>query len=52
MIGSEGRGLSERAIELADEKVIIPMENTESLNASVAAALCMYHSMTKRKGVK
>ncbi len=51
MIGSEGRGLSERAIALADEKVIIPMENTESLNASVAAALCMYHSMMKRKGV-
>ena len=50
MIGSEGRGLSDRAIALADEKIIIPMENTESLNASVAAAVCMYHSMTKRKG--
>ena len=49
MIGSEGRGLSERAVSLADEKVIIPMENTESLNASVAAAICMYHSMIKRK---
>lgn len=49
MIGSEGRGLSERAVSLADEKVIIPMQNTESLNASVAASLCMYHSMMKRK---
>lgn len=49
MIGSEGRGLGERAVSLADEKVIIPMENTESLNASVAASICMYHSMMKRK---
>lgn len=49
MIGSEGRGLSERAISLADEKIIIPMENTESLNASVAGAIVMYDSMMKRK---
>lgn len=49
MIGSEGRGLSPRAIELADEKVIIPIENIESLNASVAGAICMYDSMQKRK---
>ena len=49
MIGSEGRGLSERAIELSDKKVIIPIENIESLNASVAGAICMYDSMQKRK---
>lgn len=49
MIGSEGRGLSQRAIELADKKVIIPIENIESLNASVAGAICMYDSMRKRK---
>ena len=49
MIGSEGRGLSERAIELADKKVIIPIENIESLNASVAGAICMYTAMMKRK---
>ncbi len=48
MIGNEGRGLSERAIALADEKVIIPMYNTESLNASVAASIFMYDSMVKR----
>lgn len=48
MIGSEGRGLSERAIELADKKMIIPMENMESLNASVAGAICMYDAMMKR----
>ena len=49
MIGSEGRGLSERAIELSDKRVIIPIENIESLNASVAGAICMYDSMQKRK---
>lgn len=51
MIGSEGRGLSERAIELADKTVIIPIENIESLNASVAGAICMYDSMMKRKKI-
>lgn len=49
MIGNEGRGLSERAVSLADERVIIPMSNTESLNASVAASIFMYDSMVKRK---
>lgn len=49
MIGSEGRGLSKRAIALADKKVIIPIENIESLNASVAGAICMYTAMMKRK---
>ena len=49
MIGSEGRGLSERAIELSDKRVIIPIEGIESLNASVAGAICMYDSMMKRK---
>lgn len=51
MIGSEGRGLSDRAIELADKSVIIPIENIESLNASVAGAICMYDSMMKRKKI-
>lgn len=49
MIGSEGRGLSDRAIELADKKVIIPITDTESLNAGVAGAIFMYDSMVKRK---
>ena len=51
MIGSEGRGLSPRAIELSDTKVIIPIENIESLNASVAGAIMMYDSMMKRRGL-
>lgn len=51
MIGSEGQGLSERAIELSDERVIIPIENIESLNASVAGAIFMYDSMCKRRKI-
>lgn len=51
MIGSEGRGLSKRAVELADKRVIIPIENIESLNASVAGAIFMYDSMMKRKNI-
>ena len=42
-IGSEGHGLSEKLLELCDEKVIIPMdERCESLNAAVAAAIIMW----------
>ena len=51
MIGSEGRGLTKRAIELSDKKVIIPIQNIESLNASVAGAIMMYDSMTKRNNL-
>ncbi len=50
MIGNEGNGLTKRAIELADKKVIIPIANTESLNAAVAGAVFMYDSMSKRRG--
>lgn len=42
-IGSEGRGLSDALLELCREKIVIPMDpNSESLNAAVAAALCMW----------
>lgn len=49
MIGNEGKGLTKRAVELADKKVIIPIVDTESLNAGVAGAVFMYDSMVKRK---
>ncbi len=40
MIGNEGNGLSDDEINLADEKVIIPMnEESESLNAAVASSV-------------
>lgn len=43
LVGNEGNGLSEALTSIAREKIIIPMDGeVESLNASVAAALCMY----------
>lgn len=42
-IGNEGNGLSESAIDFCENKVYIPMQqNTESLNASVAASIFMW----------
>ena len=42
-IGSEGKGLSSRFLELCDGEIIIPMnEQCESLNAGVAAAIVMW----------
>ena len=43
LIGNEGHGLSEEAILACDECVYIPMEEgSESLNAGVAASVCMW----------
>ena len=45
LIGNEGNGLTDEIMKHADVPVRIPMEgNVESLNASVAAAILMYHS--------
>ena len=42
-IGSEGRGLSDKLLEICDGQIIIPMqENSESLNAAVAASILMW----------
>lgn len=47
IIGSEGRGVTQQAIEMSDKRVIIPMHGrAESLNAGVAAAIVIYE-MTK-----
>ena len=47
IIGSEGKGVTEQALRLADKRVIIPMKGrAESLNAGVAAAIVIYE-MTK-----
>ena len=49
MVGNEGRGLKEEHIKAADGGVIIPMASkTESLNASVSAALLMYEAARQR----
>ncbi|MBE6538444.1 MAG: RNA methyltransferase [Ruminococcaceae bacterium] len=43
LIGNEGHGLSENAIKSASGSVFIPMaEGTESLNAAIAASVCMW----------
>ena len=44
MFGTELTGLSDKAIELADEHVLIPTYGfTESLNISNSAAICLQH---------
>ena len=49
VIGSEGSGISRSVLEKCDFVVSIPMKGeTESLNASVAAALLMYEVMRRR----
>lgn len=49
MVGNEGRGLKEEHIKAADGGVIIPMAGkTESLNASVSAALLVYEAARQR----
>ncbi len=49
-IGNEGNGLSKELSDLADQKIRIPMEGkVESLNAAVAASICMYEAKRQRK---
>ena len=47
IIGNEGNGISETLINRSDVKIKIPMENTESLNASVAAGILMYEAVRR-----
>ena len=43
ILGNEGNGVSKEIIEMCDQAITIPMYgNIESLNVSIAAALCMY----------
>lgn len=43
VIGSEGRGVGEFFLRAADRELIIPMNpRCESLNAAIAAAICMW----------
>lgn len=45
LVGNEGQGVDPRLAELCDRRVTIPMANeTESLNAAVAASICMAES--------
>lgn len=54
VLGNEGKGLSEQACQLADQRIKIEMEHFESLNVAVAGAICMYdlkyrHPLLKNK---
>ena len=45
LLGNEGAGLSEKLISMADQQVTIPLMNeVESLNVAVAAALILYEA--------
>ena len=50
VIGNEAKGLTEEIAELADERIIIPMQGqVESLNAAVAASILMYEGYRQRR---
>ena len=49
IIGNEGKGLKQETINGADDSVYIPMAGkTESLNASISAALLLYEAARQR----
>jgi 23S rRNA (guanosine2251-2'-O)-methyltransferase len=51
IVGSEGKGVREKTLELCDFKLKLPMEpGVESLNASVSAALVMYEWKRQQSG--
>ncbi|MDX1459603.1 MAG: tRNA (guanosine(18)-2'-O)-methyltransferase TrmH [Xanthomonadales bacterium] len=50
MFGTELFGVSDRALQLADAQIHIPMEGmTQSLNVSVACALVLYEAQRQRE---
>jgi len=50
LMGAELDGVTSRALELADEQVVVPMEGmVASLNVSVAAALILYEARRQRE---
>lgn len=51
LIGNEGHGLSYDAIEACDKRLFIPMESgSESLNAAIAASVCMWEMYRAKRG--
>jgi RNA methyltransferase, TrmH family len=49
LVGGEGAGLPDEIVDLADERVSIPMQDpVESLNAAVTAAVIMYEARRQR----
>ncbi|MBE6593408.1 MAG: RNA methyltransferase [Ruminococcaceae bacterium] len=50
VVGNEGHGLSDRVIDACDACAIIPMtENSESLNAAAAAAICIWETVKAKE---
>ena len=48
VVGNEGHGLSESTVNACDYNILIPMaEGAESLNAAVAASVCMWEQFGK-----
>ena len=51
IMGSEGKGISQVMLDLADEKAAIPMAGEiTSLNVSVASSIMMYEAVRQRIG--
>ena len=51
IMGSEGKGISQSMLALADERAAIPMTGEiTSLNVSVASAIFMYEAVRQRIG--
>jgi TrmH family RNA methyltransferase len=51
LFGNEGAGLSRAALELASERVRIPMPGaSESLNVAAAVAICLFEQVRQRAG--
>ena len=49
MMGSEGQGLGEVALSVADARYYIPItEGCESLNVGAAAAVCLFEQRRRR----
>ena len=51
VLGSEGKGIPQKTLEISDFVIPIPMENgVESLNVSVAAAIALYEWKRQQQG--
>ena len=42
VLGNEGQGISQEVFDVLEKNIYIPMDNTESLNVSVAGSIIMY----------
>jgi TrmH family RNA methyltransferase len=50
LVGNEGAGLSDGLLELATQKIVIPMQGKiESLNAAAATAICLFEAVRQRR---